>query len=101
MNLDEIGGYGQHHVVTALVGQGFQCRRSTKPRGANDIKARKSKQNRLVQVRTFLKPSDISAAEKEKLMARAEKLGYEAWVAEVEVDETGVQVGRIIWTRMT
>jgi hypothetical protein len=100
MKLAEIGHYGEYHVVAALVGEGFQCRRSTRPKGTTDIKARKRDKSRLVQVRTSVKATGLSSAERRKLVGRAKKLGYEPWLAEILVDEEGTQVGEIVWSRL-
>jgi hypothetical protein len=103
MTSAEIGNYGERHVTAALVALNYKCTRNTQQPGSTDIEARASRANLLVQVKTGLKPnqaSSLSADEQRNIVSRAAKLGYEAWLAQLQINDKGELVGRIVWTQL-
>jgi hypothetical protein len=69
--------------------------------GSVDLHAHKNGCLRLVQVKTCVIPkmcSTLSSNELRIIKSRAANLKCEAWLAQVRIDESGQQVGKIQWS---
>jgi len=99
----EIGNLGERYVTKWLESKGYSCYRNTQQPGSTDIEARSSSKNILVQVKTGVAPSvppTLSGDEKRNISSRASRLGYEAWTAQVQIDNRGNQAGDIAWSKL-
>lgn len=99
----EIGTVGERYVAYWLRYNGYATNIDTKGPGATDIEARGSTKSLLVQVKTAVlpsKPDTLSAEEERSILARAARLGCEAWEARVQLDVRMQQVGQVQWRRM-
>lgn len=99
----EIGNYGERYATTWLKNNGYQCYRNTQQPGSTDIEARSDKTNLLVQVKTGLTPNkapNISSDEMRNISSRASNKGYEAWLAQLQINEQGQLVGQIQWKKL-
>ena len=99
----EIGNYGERHATAALQAKGWQCHRNTQQPGSTDIEARSGNKGLLVQVKTGLSPNTapaISPDEKRNITSRATSLGFEAWLAQLQIGPQGELIGSIHWTKL-
>lgn len=99
----EIGNLGEHHATAWLQAKGYTCHRNTQLPGSTDIEARGSTKNLLVQVKTGLSPSaapDLPSDERRNIVSRAIRLGCEAWLAQLQINGRGEQVGEISWSKL-
>lgn len=99
----EIGNYGERHATTWLQSKGYRCHRNTQLPGSTDIEAIGATKNLLVQVKTGLYPNFapiLSSDEQRNIKSRATRIGYEAWLAQMQIDVRGLLVGNITWTRL-
>ena len=98
----EIGNFGERHATAWLQSQGYKCYRNTKQPGSTDIEA-KGPANLLVQVKTGLSPSSapsLSSDEQRNISSRATKLGYQAWLAQVQINASGSLIREIKWKKL-
>lgn len=103
MTSAEIGNFGERHATAWLQSKGYQCYRNTQQPGSTDIEARGSTKSLLVQVKTGLSPSPapgLSGEEQRNISSRASNLGYEAWLAQVQIDARGSLLGEITWNKL-
>ena len=103
MTSAEIGNFGERHATAFLQAKGWQCHRNTQQPGATDIEARSGNQGLLVQVKTGLSPNpapDLSADERRSITSRATSLGFEAWLAQLQIGSQGELVGSIHWKKL-
>jgi len=100
----DIGNLGERHATAALQGKGWKCYRNTQQPGSTDIEARgDNNKGLLVQVKTGLAPNpspDLSAEERRNITARATRLGYEPWLAQLQINAQGQLVGSINWSKL-
>lgn len=99
----EIGNYGERHVTAELQAKGWQCHQNTQQPGSTDIEARSGAKGLLVQVKTGLSPNpapDLPSDEKRNITSRATNLGFEAWLARLQIGPRGELVGSIQWTKL-
>lgn len=99
----EIGNLGERYVTAELQDKGYRCHRNTQQPGSTDIEANGSNKSLLVQVKTGLVPNhapDLSADERRNITSRANRLGYEAWLARAQIDDRGNLVGSINWIKL-
>jgi Holliday junction resolvase len=105
----EIGSHGEKHVTAYLGSKGFSCYRNTQLPGSTDIEATRTDafgnvtQGLLVQVKTAEHPnhpSCLSSEECSGIIARAKRKGWEAWLAQIQIDQLGGLVGAIAWTKL-
>lgn len=99
----EIGTAGEMHTTSWLRGKGWRCYRNTQLPGATDIEATSGAKSILVQVKTAVypnSPADLSADEKRAIVVRANRLGIEAWLAQLQVNREGAMLGGITWTKL-
>lgn len=103
MESAEIGNYGERHVTAWLKEKGYQCYRNTQQPGSTDIEARGAQANLLVQVKTGLSPNEapsLPGEEKRNIASRATKLGYQAWLAQLQINVQGGLLRDIQWTKL-
>jgi hypothetical protein len=97
MEESDIGRYGELHIKLDLEANGFECHHDTKGPGSTDIEAKNKAGGMLVQVKAALhpnKPASLSSEECRAIVARAKTLGFVAWQAKVQINETGQLVGK-------
>jgi len=103
MESGNIGNIGERHATAWLANNGFRCHRNTQLPGSTDIEAVGNSKSLLVQVKTGMSPNDapyISAEERRNIIARANRLGREAWCARVQINFRGELVGQIQWEKL-
>ncbi len=99
----QIGTVGEVHTTNWLKAKGYSCYRNTQLPGATDIEANGNPTSLLVQVKTAVWPSlaaSLSVEETKAIVARAQRIGRQAWVAQLQVNNKGEMVGDIAWTRL-
>lgn len=99
----EIGNFGERHATAWLQSKGYQCYRNTQQPGSTDIEARGTSKSLLVQVKTGLFPSSapsLASDEQRNISSRATRLGYEAWLAQAQINAMGSLMGEIKWTKL-
>jgi hypothetical protein len=104
MTATTIGSVGERIVVHWLTVNNYSTNWDTKGPGATDIEARSNQANLLVQVKTAVAPNQsttISSEERTRITSRAGRLGWQAWLAQVQVDRFGNQVGKTHWTQLS
>jgi len=99
----EVGTVGERHATAWLRSNGWSCYRNTQLAGATDIQATAGAKSLLVQVKTAIypnSPSDLTSDEKKAIVSRANRNGWEAWLAQLQVNREGALVSRILWTKL-
>jgi Holliday junction resolvase-like predicted endonuclease len=102
MTSAEIGNTGERYATDWLRSKGYQCYRNTQLPGSTDIEA-SGPANLLVQVKTAVYPSSasgLSADENRNIIARANRNGWQAWLAKVQINYQGSMIGDIGWTKL-
>jgi hypothetical protein len=99
----QVGTAGEVYVTQWLQANGYACYRNTQLPGATDIEATAIQASLLVQVKTAIWPSlpaDLAAEEKRAIVARATRSKRQAWLAQLQINNEGVLLGQISWTRL-
>lgn len=99
----EIADYGQRHVEAYLTSTGYHCHVSKTHHGAADIDARGEEENLFVHVMAALAPHDVpdpTTSEVGRVLSRAMTLGYDAWLAKVQVTTDGELASDIQWSQL-
>jgi hypothetical protein len=99
----QIGRIGEIHVSKWLSDNGYSGIRNTQLPGATDIEATSSLASLLVQVKTAIWPSSaasLSAEEQKAIVARANRIGRQAWLAQLQINNKGELVGSIAWHKL-
>ncbi len=99
----DIAEYGERHVEAWLSSTGYHCNASKPHHGATDIEARGEEESLFVHVMSALAPSpvpELSTSDLGRVLSRAMALGYDAWLAQVQVDNSGQLVGEIQWKQL-
>jgi hypothetical protein len=99
----DIGIAGERHATSWLRANGWQCYRNTQLPGMTDIEATGATRSLLVQVKTAVYPNTaayLTANEKNAIVARANRNGKEAWLAQLQINREGSLVGNISWTKL-
>ena len=99
----DIAESGERHVEAWLSGTGYHCHASKPSHGVTDIEARGEDENLVVLVKAALAPhpvADATTLERGHAVSRAMTLGYDAWLAKVNVGAHGELVGEIEWTQL-
>jgi Holliday junction resolvase-like predicted endonuclease len=102
MESAEIGNIGERHVEAWLKTKGYVCNRNTKLPGATDIEAVATGRSLLVQVKTAQQPyspATLTQEEISAIKARAQRLNFEPWLAQVKITISGSMIGEPIWTQ--
>ena len=100
----DIGNLGERQTTAALQADGWQCYRNTQQPGSTDIQAQKGNRRILVQVKTGLVPNhapDMPSDERRNIVSRASRLGYEAWLAQLQINSQGALIGQISWSNLS
>jgi Holliday junction resolvase len=98
MTSAEIGLSGEQHVTADLVSKGYYCNRNTRLPGCTDIEATRGTFAVLVQVKTAVYPETpaiLSTEEFKAITGRAKRKGWQAWLAQVQIDRFGARLGEI------
>lgn len=99
---NEIVEYGEKHAEKWLTAQGYHCHHK-QGQGVNELEARGGESALLVHVNTALapaQPKEISQHDHDSIVSRAMMLGFEPWLAQVQINAHGDLVGEIAWTHM-
>ena len=99
----DIAEYGEKHVEAWLSGTGYHCHASKPSHGVSDIQALGEDDNLIVLVEAAMAPTpvpDATTLERGHAVARAMTLGFDAWLAKVNVGNHGELVGDIQWTQL-
>ena len=94
---------GLQHVETYLKGTGYTCHHTPAHHGSVDIEARGEDDKLYVHVMSTLAPTavpDISTSDLARVLSRAMTMGYDSWLAKVQVDAEGELVGEIQWSQL-
>ena len=94
---------GERHVNAWLTGTGYHCHRSSSHHGTVDITARGEEDNLFVHVMAALAPHsvpELTTFDRDRVLARAMTLGYDTWLAQVQVGDEGELVGDIQWSQL-
>lgn len=103
MTPTDIADYGDRHVEGWLAERGYRCHHSSQRHGVKDIEARSAENNLLVHIETSLAPKpprELSHADHDSVCARAMMLGFDPWLAKVQIGDQGELVGEIAWTQL-
>lgn len=96
----DIAEYGERHVEHWLTENGYRCYHNTR-QGAADLEARSQEFNMLVHVNSSLEPREpptLTTYDHDSVCARAMMLGFDPWLAQVQVDRYGDLSSEIVWT---
>lgn len=99
----EIADYGQRHVEEYLTSTGYHCHTTKTAHGGTDIDARGEEENLFVHVMSALAPHEVPApttSEVGRVVSRAMTLGYDAWLAKVQVTSDGDLASDIQWSQL-
>ncbi|HEY1082007.1 MAG TPA: hypothetical protein VGE29_07085 [Prosthecobacter sp.] len=99
----DIADYGERHVEKWLKENGYRCYHNTR-QGAKDLEARSSELNMLVHVNASLEPKPaptLSHSDHDSVCARAMMLGFDPWLAQVQIDRHGDLYHDIVWTKLS
>lgn len=104
----DTGNVGERLVAHWLSGNGYATNIDAKAPGSTDIEAhildaKGSAKSLLVQVKAAKQPNSpkpISSDEERNITSRAARLGFEAWEAQVTLDDRLRQVGEIQWRKL-
>ena len=94
---------GERHVEAYLTDTGYHCHQSAPSHGAVDIAARGEEDNLYVHVMTALDPHpvpELTTPDRDRVLTRAMTLGYDSWLAKVQVGPAGELVGDIEWSQL-
>lgn len=89
---------GEQIVMEYLKNKGFSVGSEN-----DDIEAKGDKSKFIVHVKSSVTPKmpiNLSPAEEESIKQKAEKLGYEAWEAKVQLSKKQLPVGEIQWRKI-
>jgi hypothetical protein len=110
----DIAEYGEKHVELWLRANNYQCHRAPATshshghyshvnHNAIDLEARTPENTMMVHVRTAMaprRPHELTENEQHGICARAIMLGYDAWLAQVQIDNQGELAEDIQWTKL-
>lgn len=99
----EIADYGQRHVEAYLTSTGYHCHTTKTVHGGTDIDARGEEESLFVHVMSALAPHEVpepTTSEVGRVVSRAMTLGYDAWLAKVQVTSDGDLASDIQWSQL-
>ncbi len=102
-SMSDVGQAGENHVARWLQSQGFTVRQNTQLPGSTDIEAANSAKRLLVQVKSAVypgAPATLSSDEVRNITSRAARIGAEAWVAQVVLNQQLQVQGQMAWTKL-
>ena len=103
MTPEETQSSGERHVMSDLASKGYYCLRNKRSPVYTGIEAIKGTKVTLVHVKTAVHPSapdSLSTEETARVKNRAIRMGWEAWLAQVQIDDFGLMLGSITYTRL-
>ena len=103
MTPEEIRLSGERHVMSDLTSKGYLCLRNKRSRARTGIEAIKGTEVALVQVKAAVHPNmpdGLSAEESARVRKRAARMGWQAWLAQVQIDKFGAMLGTVTYTRL-
>jgi hypothetical protein len=103
MTPEEIKLSGERHVMSDLTSKGYFCLRNKRSRTPTGIEAIKGTEVMLVQVKAAVHPDlpeGLSAEESARIRKRAIRMGWQAWIAQVQIDDAGAMLGSIVYTTL-
>ncbi len=98
----DIAEYGERHAEKWLTAQGYHCHHQQR-QGIKNFEARGGENNLLVYVNTAIAPQhaeEISQHDHDSICSRAMMLGFDPWLAQVQIDNHGDLAGEIVWTKL-
>lgn len=112
----DIAEYGERHVEQWLTANNYQCHRTASTKShvhghpsththlpGIDLEARNAETTMLVHVCAAMapqEPHEPSERDQHGITARAMTLGYDAWLARVQIDSQGDLACEIQWTKL-
>jgi hypothetical protein len=99
----QIGNIGEVYTTRWLQGHGYACHQNTQLPGSTDIEATGALNKLLVQVKTAVYPNSpvsLTAEQKKAIVTRANRLGRQAWLAQLQINSQGGLVGDIAWAKL-
>ncbi len=99
----DIAEYGERHVEAWLQENGYRCYHHKQRQGAKDLEARSNDINMLIHVAASLEPKPAPAlthTDHDSICSRAMTLGFDPWLAQIQVDRHGDVFSDIVWTRL-
>ena len=103
MTPEEIKLSGERHVMSDLTSKGYFCLRNKRSRTPTGIEAIKGTEVMLVQVKAAVHPDlpeGLSAEESARIRKRAARMGWQARLAQVQIDDSGALLGSIVYTTL-
>jgi hypothetical protein len=103
MTPEEVGLSGERHVMSDLTSKGYLCLRNKRSPVPTGIEAIKGTEVALVQVKAAVHPTmpdGLSDEESARVRKRAIRMGWQAWLAQVQIDSLGAMLGSIAYTRL-
>jgi hypothetical protein len=102
MTPEDAQSSGERHVISDLTSKGYYCLRNKRSPVYTGIEAIKGMQVALVHVKAAVHPSapeNLSTEEATRIKNRASRMGWEVWLAQVQIDDFGLMLGSITYTR--
>jgi len=103
MTPEDAQSSGERHVISDLASKGYYCLRNKRSPVYTGIEAIKGTKVTLVHVKTAVHPStpdNLSTEESTRIRSRATRMEWEAWLAQVQIDDFGLMLGSITYTRL-
>ena len=86
-----------------LTENGYRCYHHSQRHGTKDLEARSADINMLVHVNTSLEPKaapPLTQSDHDSICSRAMTLGFDPWMAQLQIDRNGDLFGEIVWTKL-
>ncbi len=99
----DIAEYAERHVEKWLIESGYRCYHHPQRHGTKDLEARSPDLNMFVHVNASLEPKpapELTHTDHDSICSRAMMLGFDPWMAQLQVDRNGDLVGEIVWTKL-
>jgi len=103
MTPEETQSSGERHVISDLTSKGYYCLRNKRSPAYTGIEAIKGTKVTLVHVKAAVHPAapdNLTTEETARIKHRASRMGWDAWLARVQIDEFGLMLGSITYTRL-
>ena len=103
MTPEEIKLSGERHVRSDLTSKGYFCLRNKRSPVPTGIEAIMGTEVALVHVMAAANPNlptGLSAEESGSIRKRAARMGWEAWLAHVQIDDSGKLLEPVVYTRL-
>ena len=103
MTPEDAQSNGERHVISDLTSKGYFCLRNKRARLPTGIEAIIGTEVALVHVMAAVYPNlptGLSAEESGSIRKRAARMGWEAWLAHVQIDDAGKLLEPVVYTRL-